>query len=112
MLDCEQSFEVFQASTDLRKAYSCNHCTARVARSALKWSSGTGFEEEQNYNDFLCAIQLLNNIDAEDFMGTFSSERMGDKGVDSNRSRFLWIAADFTLHLPTLCKHFFLCLHL
>ncbi len=116
MLDREQCLAVFRASADLLKGYSSNHCTARVVHKALKKSGETDFEEEQNYNDILCAIQLLNNIGAKDFIDTFSSERTGAKGVDSNEvievvffglQQILPLMTKGLFHFPTLCTQYF-----
>lgn len=115
MLDREQCLAVFKASADLLKAYSSNHCTSRVVHSTVKQSGETDFEEEQNYNDILCAIQLLNSIGAKDFIDTFSSQRTG-KGVDSNEvievvffgiQQILPLMTKGLLHFPTLCRQYF-----
>jgi hypothetical protein len=116
MLDREQCLAVFRASADLLKGYSSNHCTSRVVHKAIKKSGETDLEEEQNYNDILCAIQLLNNIGAKDFIDTFSSERTGGKGVDSNEvievvffglQQILPLMTKGLLHFPTLCTQYF-----
>jgi hypothetical protein len=116
MLNREQCLAVFRSSADLLKGYSTNHCAARVVHKAIKKSGETDFEEEQNYNDILCAIQLLNNIGAKDFIDTFSSERTGGKGVDSNEvievvffglQQILPLMTKGLLHFPTLCKQYY-----
>jgi hypothetical protein len=98
------------------KGYSTNHCNSRVIRKAVKSSSENDSEEEQSYNDVLCAIQLLNNIASTDFIHSFSSERTGSKGVHSQEviqvvffglQQILPLMTKGLLHFPTLCKHFF-----
>lgn len=116
MLNRNQCLAVFRASADLLKSYSTNHCTSRVVRKAINKSAEEELEEEQSYNDVLCAIQLLNNIGAKDFIDTFSSERTGGKGVDSNEvievvffglQQILPLMTKGLLHFPTLCKQYF-----
>jgi len=115
MLDREQCLDVFQASADLLKGYSTNHCASRVVRKAINKSAEADAEEEQSYSDVLCAIQLLNNIGAKDFIDTFSSERTG-KGVESSEviqvvffglQQILPLMTKGLLHFPTLCKQYF-----
>jgi hypothetical protein len=51
ILDPVSCNALFEASGELLKNYSAHHCTSRVITHST--------EEEQNYNDILCAIQLL-----------------------------------------------------
>jgi hypothetical protein len=115
-LDREQCMTVFRASADLLKDYSSNHCQSRVIRKAVNDSQENDVQEEQSYNDVLCAIQLLNNIGAKDFVDSFSSQRTGAKGVDSNEvievvffglKQILPLMTNGLLHFPTLCKQYF-----
>ena len=116
MLNRDQCLAVFRASADLLKSYSTNHCAARVVRKAINKSAEEELEEEQSYNDVLCAIQLLNNIGAKDFIDTFSLERTGGKGVESSEvievvffglQQILPLMTKGLLHFPTLCKQYF-----
>ncbi|GFH56279.1 hypothetical protein CTEN210_12755 [Chaetoceros tenuissimus] len=116
MLDREQCLVVFQASAELLKAYSQHHCNQRVIHKTISKSTEEALEEEQSYNDVLCAIQLLNNIGAKDFIDSFSSERNGQKGVDSNEviqvvffglQQILPLMTKGLLHFPTLTKQYF-----
>jgi len=82
-LDRDQSLTVFRASAELLKQYSTVQCSSRVIRKPTKNSAEEDLEEEQSYNDILCAIQLLLNIGAKEFIDAFSSDA-GLKGIDSS----------------------------
>jgi len=115
MLDRDQCLVAFKSSAELLKSYSANHCSSRVIRSSVDKSAEAGSEEEQSYNDVLCAIQLLNNIGAKDFIDSFSSERTG-KGVESKEvievvfyglQQILPLMTQGLLHFPRLCKQYY-----
>ena len=116
MLDREQSLVLFRSSAELLKGYSTNHCGSRVVRKAAKKSLEDDLEEEQSYNDILCAIQLLNHLGAKDFVDSFSSERNGSEGVDTNEitdviffglQQILPLMTKGLMSFPTLCTQYF-----
>ena len=103
VLDPPSCHALFQASADLLKSYSAHHCTSRAITHAL--------EEEQNYNDILCAIQLLIQLGTKDFI-----DLGGDSGVDSSQvtdmiffglQQILPLMTQGLLQFPTLCSQYF-----
>lgn len=90
-------------------------CSSRVIRRPTKNSVEEDLEEEQSYNDILCAIQLLLNIGAKEFIDAFSSDT-GLKGIDSNEvtnviffglQQILPLMTQGLLQYPTLCKQYY-----
>ena len=116
MLNRDQCLTVFKSSADLLKRYSTTQCSSRVIHKATSNSSTEiDLEEEQSYNDILCAIQLLLNLGAKDFIDTFSSETSG-KGIESGEvtnviffglQQILPLMTQGLLNFPTLCKVYF-----
>jgi len=113
ILSREQCLAVFKASADLLKHYSTNHCSSRVTRYASK-STEVKLEEEQNYSDISCAIQLLLNLGAKDFIDVFSST--STTGLTTNEitdviffglSQILKVMTIGLLEFPNLCKQYF-----
>ncbi|KAL7567842.1 hypothetical protein ACA910_000584 [Epithemia clementina (nom. ined.)] len=111
VLNKEQSLILFQASADLLKSYSKHHCANRVIR---KSNAEAEAEEEQAYNDILCAIQLLVNLGAKDFIDACNTT--GGEGVDSGQvtdmiffglQQLLPLMTQGLLQFPTLCTQFF-----
>ncbi len=115
-LDRDQSLTVFRASAELLKHYSTVQCSSRVIQKPNKNIVEEDFEEEQSYNDILCAIQLLLNIGAKEFINTFSSDVGLKGGIDSNEvtdviffglQQILPLMTQGLLQYPTLCKQYF-----
>lgn len=114
MLDREQCLAVFRASAELLTRYSSTQCSSRVIRKPAS-NTVIDLEEEQSYNDVLCAIQLLLNLGAKDFVDTFSSDT-GRKGIDSSEvteviffglQQILPLMTQGLLNFPSLCKQYF-----
>jgi hypothetical protein len=104
VLDPEACLALFQASGDLLKSYSTVHCAS--TRSIIVHST----EEEQNYNDVLCAIQLLIQLGTKDFID------IGDSGIDSHQvtdmiffglQQILPLMTRGLLQFPVLCSQYF-----
>jgi hypothetical protein len=73
ILDSESCLLLFSAASELLKSYSNHHCSSNrvIVHSA---------EEEQKYDDVLCAIELLIQLGTKDFLD------VGDQsGVKSNQ---------------------------
>mmetsp|Transcript_17121 Transcript_17121/g.25568 ORF Transcript_17121/g.25568 Transcript_17121/m.25568 type:complete len:1342 (-) Transcript_17121:106-4131(-) len=114
MLNREQCLGVFHSSAELLKRYSATQCSSRVIQKAAKKTIEADLEEEQSYNDILCAIQLLLNLGAKDFIDTFTTGET--KGVESGEvtevifyglQQILPLMTQGLLHFPTLCKQYF-----
>jgi len=110
LLNREQSLVLFQASAELLKSYSANHIAARAIKK--KSATEAEAEEEQAYNDILCAIRLLINLGTKDFIDSCSSEG----GVDSSQvtdviffglQQILPLMSAGLLQFPSLCSVFF-----
>lgn len=103
ILDPEDCLALFQSSADLLKAYSIVHCaSSRVIKNDV--------EEEQNYTDVLCAIQLLIQLGTKDFVDLRAD------GVNSAHvtemiffglQQILPLMTRGLLQFPTLCKQYF-----
>ena len=111
LLNKEQSLSLFQASADLLKSYSKHHCANRVIHKSPAEAEA---EEEQAYNDILCAIQLLVNLGAKDFIDACSTSV--DGGIESGQvtdmiffglQQLLPLMTQGLLQFPTLCTQFF-----
>jgi hypothetical protein len=101
LLDRGQSLILFQSSAELLRSYSVYHWSARITA-----------EEEQSYNDIVCAIQLLINLGTKDFIDACSS----NDGVDSSQvtdiiffglQQILPLMTQGLLQFQTLCSLFF-----
>lgn len=103
VLDSESCLVLFQSSADLLKSYSSIHCaSSRIIKHDA--------EEEQSYNDILCAIQLLIQLGTKDFID------VGEKGIDSVQvtdmiffglQQILPLMTRGLLQFPTLCTQYF-----
>lgn len=103
VLDPSASLALFKASADLLKSYSDVHCAStRVINHDA--------EEEQNYNDVLCAIQLLIQLGTKDFID------VGDSGMNSAQvtdmifyglQQIIPLMTRGLLQFPTLCTQYF-----
>jgi len=116
MLDRDQCLAVFRASADLLTRYSSTQSSSRVVQNPLSNATEIDLEEEQTYNDILCAIQLLLNLGAKDFIDTFSSDNTGKRGISSNEvteviffglQQILPLMSNGLLNFPSLCKQYF-----
>jgi len=114
ILDRDQSLALFTATAELLKSYSAHHCEARVIVSvAQKSAAEVEAEEEQAYGDILCAIQLLINLGAKDFIDACSQE---GTTVETSQvtdmiffglQQILPLMTQGLLQFPTLCAQFF-----
>jgi CRM1 C terminal len=117
ILNREQSMELFNASAELLRCYSVNHCSANrrvvVVTAARNGNADAISEEEQAYNDILCATQLLINLGTKDFIDACSTDQ---QGVDSSQvtdiiflglQQILPLMTQGLLQFPTLCLRFF-----
>jgi CRM1 C terminal len=113
ILNREQSMELFNTSAELLRCYSVNHCANRRVVVAVKHADAVSEEEEQAYNDILCAIQLLINLGTKDFIDACSTDQ---QGVDSSQvtdmifmglQQILPLMTQGLLQFPTLCLRFF-----
>lgn len=111
ILNREQSLALFNASAELLKSYSHHHCQARVIQSAAQAEA----EEDKAYGDILCAIQLLINLGAKDFIDACSTNDT-QSGIDSNQvtdmiffglQQIIPLMTQGLLQFPTLCLQFF-----
>lgn len=114
LLDREQSLALFNAVADVLKAYSTNHCTARIIKPRSKIEAET--EEDQSYGDILCAVQLLINLGTKDFIDCCGDVTTTAGGVQTNQvtdmiffglQQILPLMTQGLLQYPTLCKQFF-----
>lgn len=74
VLEVEPCLILFQSSSDLLKSYSSHHCSSK------RVVTGNSLEEEQQYDDVLCAIELLIQLGTKDFLDVGNSS-----GVNSNQ---------------------------
>jgi hypothetical protein len=102
VLDPPACMALFQSSAELLKSYSANHCASRLIIHSV--------EEEQNYSDVLCAIQLLIQLGTKDFID------VGEAGMDSAQvtdmiffglQQILPLMTQGLLQFPTLCSQYF-----
>ncbi|CAJ1938974.1 unnamed protein product [Cylindrotheca closterium] len=104
ILDPEDCLALFQSSADLLKAYSSVHCAStRVIKNDV--------EEEQNYTDVLCAIQLLIQLGTKDFLdvgkdGAINSSQVTEM-IFFGLQQILPLMTRGLLQFPTLCKQYF-----
>ena len=115
MLTRDQSLELFSASASLLKHYSEHHIKNRVVHKRSEAIEDM-FEEEQNYNDVLCAIQLLILLGTKDFTIICSTSTSTSAGVETGQitdviffglQQLLPLMTQGLLHFPTLCQHYF-----
>jgi len=116
MLNREQCLALFTASVDLLKSYSAHHCASRVIHRTST-STHADLEEEQNYSDVLCAIELLIHLGTKDFIDICGSKPGAENvGVDSNQvtdvllfglQQILPLMTQGLLQFPTLCTQYF-----
>ena len=108
-LDGPSCILLFQASSNLLKSYSTNHCSSNRVVTNAAGNSETTEEEEQKYSDVLCAIELLVQLGSKDFFYT------GKQAVDSNQvSEMIFVGLQQILPLmtrgllqyPKLCSQF------
>jgi hypothetical protein len=109
-LDRNQSLVLFNACSDLLKSYSANHCSTREIKKLSTAEAKAA--EEQAYNDILCAIQLLINLGAKDFIDACGAQ----EGLESSQvtdviffglQQILPLMTKGLLQYPTLCSYFF-----
>ena len=100
-LNDQECVVLFEASAELLKSYSVTHCSDRVVKSSL--------DEEQDYNDVLCAIQLLIHLSSKDFLdisNTVGSDQV-TQIVFFGLQQILPLMTQGLLQFPTLCTQFF-----
>ena len=96
---------LFQASAELLKSYSANHCSSeRVITHSAE-------EEEQKYNDVLCAIELLIQLSTKDFLDIGSSSGMNSAQVTDmvffGMQQIMPLMTRGLLQFHELCTKFF-----
>lgn len=84
MLTRDQSLELFSASASLLKHYSEHHIKNRVVHKRSKAIEDM-YEEEQNYSDVLCAIQLLILLGTKDFTIICGTSTSTSSGVETGQ---------------------------
>lgn len=111
----DQSIDLFAASASLLKHYSELHLKNRVVQKRSE-AIEVLFEEEQNYNDVLCAIQLLIFLGTKDFTIICSTSTSSSVGVETSQitdviffglQQVLPLMTQGLLQFPTLCQHYF-----
>lgn len=114
MMTREQSIELFTASAILLRHYSERHCKNRAIskRSAVEEE----FDEEQKYNDVLCAIQLLIHLGTKDFTVVCNMSTSSLNGVETGQvtdviffglQQILPLMTQGLLQFPNLCQYYF-----
>jgi hypothetical protein len=112
-LDKEQSTALFRACADLLRIYSTHHCVSRIVTRPSTSSAETAVEEEQTYNDILCAIQLLTNLGTKDFIDICIGT---SEGVESGQvtdviffglQQIIPLMSQGLLQYPALCTQYF-----
>lgn len=115
MLTREQCIALFTASATLLKHYSDQHCKNRVVHKRSE-ALEDEFEEEQKYNDVMCAIQLLIHLGTKDFTLLCSTASSTSQGVETSQvtdviffglQQILPLMTQGLLQFPTLCQHYF-----
>lgn len=114
MMTREQSIELFTASATLLKHYSERHCKNRVIHKRSEVEEE--FDEEQKYNDVLCAIQLLIHLGTKDFTIVCNMSTSSSNGVETGQitdviffglQQVLPLMTQGLLQFPTLCQYYF-----
>jgi len=109
ILDAPKCILLFQASSNLLKSYSKNHCSSDRVITSSAADGSTLEEEEQKYSDVLCAIELLIQLGSKDFFYS------GEQSIDSKQvSEMIFVGLQQILPLmtrgllqyPTLCSQF------
>ncbi|KAL9179867.1 hypothetical protein ACHAXT_007837 [Thalassiosira profunda] len=112
MMTRDQCLNLFTSSASLLKHYSEHHCKNRVVRK--KSEVENEFEEEQQYSDVMCAIQLLIHLGTKDFTSLCAASP--SKGVETSQitdviffglQQVLPLMTQGLLQFPTLCQHYF-----
>ncbi|KAL7538850.1 hypothetical protein ACHAXR_011286 [Thalassiosira sp. AJA248-18] len=115
MMTRDQSIDLFTASASLLKHYSEHHCQNRVVQKRSK-DVEEEFDEDQKYNDVLCAIQLLIHLGTKDFTNLCNTATSSSKGVETGQitdviffglQQILPLMTQGLLQYPTLCQHYF-----
>ena len=113
MLDHQQCSTLFTSAALLLQNYSEHHCKNRVIPRVTEEAN---LEEEQKYNDVLCAIQLLIHLGTKDFIDVFNAESSSSQGVGTENitdviffglQQILPLMSQGLLQFPTLCSHYF-----
>ena len=113
ILDHQQCGILFTSAASLLKSYSEHHCQNRAIP---RISEEIDFEEEQKYNDVLCAIQLLIHLGTKDFIDVFNADTYKSQGLGSENitdviffglQQILPLMSQGLLQFPTLCTHYF-----
>ena len=108
VLDPQACLVLFQSSAELLKSYSAHHCKASRVVIAPQHAA----EEEQNYSDILCAIQLLIQLGTKDFIDIGGN----NTGVESGQvtqmiffglQQILPLMTKGLLQFPSLCGQYF-----
>ena len=104
VLEPQPCLVLFQASGELLKSYSSVHC---ASNRTVVFSA----EEEQNYNDVLCAIELLIQLGTKDFISISDSGGMQTNQVTDmifyGLQQILPLMTRGLLQFPKLCSQYF-----
>ena len=108
VLDPDACLVLFQSSAELLKSYSAHHCKASRVVVAPQHAA----EEEQNYSDVLCAIQLLIQLGTKDFIdigGTSTGVESGHvtQMIFFGLQQILPLMTKGLLQFPSLCGQYF-----
>ena len=104
VLDSEACLALFRASSELLKSYSSHHCSS--SRAIVQVA-----EEEQQYDDVLCAIELLIQLGTKDFIDV--GDHAGVKSTQVTEMIFMGLQQILPLmtrgllQYPKLCTQFF-----
>lgn len=110
LLNRQQSTSLFNASAELLRSYSAQHCTSRVVG---RKPGQDDLSQEEEYSDILCAIQLLIHLGTKDFIDICSAS---EDGVDSQQvtdiiffglQQIIPLMNQGLLQFPTLCSYYF-----
>jgi len=117
MMTRDQCIDLFTASASLLKHYSEHHCKNRVVvKRSLEADVEEEFEEEQKYNDVMCATQLLIHLGTKDFTNICNTDSSSSNRVETNQitdviffglQQILPLMTQGLLQFPTLCRHYF-----
>lgn len=109
VLDAPKCLLLFQASSNLLKSYSTNHCSSNRVISNSVGSDTTLEEEEQKYSDVHCAIELLVQLGSKDFFYS-GEESVNSKEVSDmifvGLQQILPLMTRGLLQYPALCSKF------
>lgn len=104
VLDSDSCTALFMASSELLKSYSAQHCSSnRVIVHSV--------EEEQKYDDVLCAIELLIQLGTKDFIDV--GDHSGVKSTQVTEMIFMGLQQILPLmtrgllQYPRVCTQFF-----